>query len=172
MLKNRINAPATSSMGRLFDGVASILGICQQVSYEGQAAMKLEYAIANFSTDKAYSFELIQPAVTATNLPIIIDWREIIKAIAIDINEQVSIAEISTKFHNTLRKIIVAVAKQIDCQQIVLTGGCWQNKYLIEKAIASLRQENLIPYWHHQIPCNDGGIAVGQIMAALRTINQ
>ena len=168
MLKNSINAPATSSMGRLFDGVASILGICQQVSYEGQAAMELEYAIA-ISTD-TYSFELIQPAVTATNPPIIIDWREIIKAIALDINKQVSIAEISAKFHNTLIEIIVAVAKQIDRQQIVLTGGCWQNKYLIEKAIASLRQENLIPYWHHQIPCNDSGIAVGQIVAALRTI--
>ena len=134
--------------------------------------MELEYAIANFSTDKAHSFELIQSAVTATNLPIIIDWREIIKAIAIDINEQVSIAEISTKFHNTLIKIIVTVAKQIDCQQIVLTGGGWQNKYLIEKAIVSLRQENFIPYWHHQILCSDNGIAVGQIMATLTTNHQ
>jgi hydrogenase maturation protein HypF len=51
----------------------------------------------------------------------------------------------------------------------VLAGGCWQNKYLTEKAIALLKQENFVPYWHHQIPGNDGGIAIGQIMAALRT---
>lgn len=169
MLDKDINAPITSSMGRLFDGIASILGICQRVSYEGQAAMELEYAIANCRTDKAYSFKLIQPLNTATNAPIVIDWTVIITEILTDMINQISTAEISAKFHNTLIEIIIAVAKQIGRKQIVLTGGCWQNKYLTEKAIALLKQENFVPYWHHQIPGNDGGIAVGQIVAALRT---
>jgi hydrogenase maturation protein HypF len=169
MLNKDINTPITSSMGRLFDGIASILGIRQRVSYEGQAAMELEYAIANCRTDKAYSFKLIQPLNTATNLPMVIDWSVIIKEILTDMINQIPTAEISAKFHNTLIEIIVAVAKQIGREQIVLAGGCWQNKYLTEKAIALLKQENFVPYWHHQIPGNDGGIAVGQIMAALRT---
>jgi hydrogenase maturation protein HypF len=168
MLKKGINAPITSSMGRLFDGIASILGICQRVSYEGQAARELEYAIANFPTDKAYRFKLIQTLNTANNAPLVIDWRVIIAEILTDFMNQISTAEISAKFHNTLIEIIVAVAKQIGQEQIVLTGGCWQNKYLTEKAIALLKQENFVPYWHRQIPSNDGGIAVGQIMAALR----
>ncbi|MEN9519938.1 MAG: hypothetical protein RLZZ381_2526 [Cyanobacteriota bacterium] len=168
VLNKDLNAPLTSSMGRLFDGIASILGIRQRVSYEGQAARELEYAIANLRTDKTYSFELIPPLNTATNAPIIIDWRRIITEILTDVMNQISTAEISAKFHNTLIKIIVAVAKQIRRKQIVLTGGCWQNKYLSEKAIALLKQANFVPYWHHQIPCNDGGIAVGQIIAALR----
>jgi hydrogenase maturation protein HypF len=168
MLKKGINAPITSSMGRLFDGIASILGICQRVSYEGQAARELEYAIANFPTDKAYRFKLIQTLNTANNAPLVIDWRVIIAEILTDFMNQISTAEISAKFHNTLIEIIIAVAKQIGRKQIVLTGGCWQNKYLTEKAIALLKQENFVPYWHHQIPCNDGGIAIGQIMAALR----
>ncbi|NJK56790.1 MAG: carbamoyltransferase HypF [Pleurocapsa sp. SU_5_0] len=168
MLNKDLNAPITSSMGRLFDGIASILGIRQRVSYEGQPAMELEYAIANFPTDKAYSFELILPLNTATNAPVVIDWGVIITEILTDVINQISTAEISTKFHNTLIEIIIAVAKQIGRKQIVLTGGCWQNKYLTEKAIALLKQENFVPYWHHQIPGNDGGIAVGQIMAALK----
>lgn len=104
----------------------------------------------------------------STNAPIVIDWTVIITEILTDVINQISTAEISAKFHNTLIEIIVAVAKQIGRKQIVLTGGCWQNKYLSEKAIALLKQENFVPCWHHQISGNDGGIAVGQIMAALR----
>ncbi len=178
MLNQNINAPITSSMGRLFDGVASLLGIRQQISYEGQAAMELEYAItstttkiaiANWATDAAYNFELIQSAGKTDSLPIIVDWTVMIEEILTDITHQIPTAEISAKFHNTLVEIVVAVAKKVKRDRVVLTGGCWQNKYLTERAISRLRAENFIPYWHHRIPCNDGGIAVGQIIAGLRT---
>jgi hydrogenase maturation protein HypF len=167
MLNKDVNAPITSSTGRLFDGVASILGIRQQISYEGQAAMELEFAIANFSTDAIYNFKLVRPSDQITNSPIIIDWQQIIKEILTDITNNLPLAEISAKFHNTLAKIIIVIAKIIGRKHIVLTGGCWQNKYLTERAIALLTQENFIPYWHHRIPCNDSGIALGQIIATV-----
>ncbi len=169
MLKKKINAPITSSMGRLFDAIASILGICQQIGYEGQAAMQLEFAIGDLITDAAYHPKIVQPVDATTNSSLLIDWKTIIVEILRDLAKQRSVAEISAKFHNTLVEIIVAVAKQVQQKQIVLTGGCWQNKYLTEKTITRLKAENLIPYWHHHLPCNDSGIAVGQILAALRT---
>ena len=170
ILDKKINAPTTSSMGRLFDGVAALIGIRQQVSYEGQAAMELEAAIDDFTTDEAYSFELIRPK-NKHNSPIIIDWQPMVQEIAIEYTNKTSTAEIAAKFHNTLVKIIIAVAKQIGRKHIILTGGCWQNKYLTKRAIARLREENFIPYWHHQVPCNDSGLAVGQIVAALKILS-
>lgn len=168
MLEKDINAPLTSSMGRLFDGVAALLGIRQQISYEGQAAMELEAAIGDFTTDESYGFELTKSENQAPNSSIIIDWQPIVRAIAVELTNKTSTAEIAVKFHNTLVEIIIAVTQQIGRKQIVLRG-CWQNKYLSERAIARLKQENFVPYWHRQIPCNDSGIAVGQVMAALRT---
>ncbi|MEL6579570.1 MAG: carbamoyltransferase HypF [Cyanobacteria bacterium J06621_12] len=136
MLDKKINATITSSMGRLFDGVAALLGIRQQTSYEGQAAMELEAVIGDLTTDEAYGFEIIKSKNQTTNSPIIIDWQPIIQEIVIEFTNQVPKAKIAAKFHNTLVEIIIAVAKQIERKQIVLTGGCWQNKYLSEKAIS------------------------------------
>ncbi len=168
MLNRNINVPITSSMGRLFDGIASILGIRQQITYEGQAAMELEFMLADSISDFSYSFELIKPSDENTNSPIVINWEQIIKEILSDLTARVPPAEISAKFHNTLAEIIVTIAKIMNRKQIVLTGGCFQNKYLTEKAISRLRQENFIPYWHHGIPCNDGGIALGQISSYIK----
>ena len=171
MLKQNINTPITSSMGRLFDAIAAIVGIRQRISYEGQAAGELEFAISNIATDeiyKIYNFELIEPPKTSNKSPLVIDWAKIVTGILLDINHQVSPAEISAKFHHTLIEIIIAVARRVGRKQIILTGGCWQNKYLMERAIACLKAEKFIPYWHHRLPCNDSGIAVGQIAAAYK----
>jgi hydrogenase maturation protein HypF len=130
--------------------------------------MELESAIGDLTIDETYSFELIRASHT-TDSPVIIDWQPVIQEIAIELANQKSTAVIAAKFHNTLVEIIVAIAKIIDRKKIVLTGGCWQNKYLSERAIERLKQENFIPYWHHSIPCNDAGIAIGQIVAALTT---
>ncbi|RMF26052.1 MAG: carbamoyltransferase HypF [Cyanobacteria bacterium J083] len=165
MLSNHINTPLTSSVGRLFDGVAAILGICQQTSYEGQAAMELEFAIGDCQTNAVYNFNLNPPL--KENLPFVWDWRPIILEILTDIANNVSLAQISTKFHNTLIEIIITVAQAINKKNILLTGGCFQNKYLTEKAIARLKQRNFQPFYHHRLPCNDGGIAVGQILATI-----
>ena len=159
MLQRNLNTPMTSSAGRLFDAIASILGLRQQTQFEGQAAMELEFAIAEFDTNECYAFEL-------ASSPAIVDWLPMVRGILADIEGERAIAQISAKFHNTLVEAIVAVAKSIGEEKIVLTGGCFQNKYLTERAIARLQTENFRPYWHQRTPPNDGGIALGQIVAA------
>jgi hydrogenase maturation protein HypF len=160
MLDKNINSPLTSSVGRLFDGVASILGIQQRVSFEGEAAMQLEFFTMRVKTESSYHFDLL----INTNTPIIIDWIPIIKGILQDIETGVRLTIISAKFHNTLVEIIVKIAAHLQQKQVVLTGGCFQNKYLVERSINKLKESNFSPFWNKQIPPNDGGIALGQIL--------
>ncbi len=89
-----------------------------------------------------------------------------IEAILIDIKAGVAIGEISAKFHKALVEAIVAVAKQIGESRVVLSGGCFQNRYLTERAVRRLEAEGFWPYWHQRVPPNDGGIALGQVIAA------
>jgi hydrogenase maturation protein HypF len=163
MLKSGLNCPKTSSAGRLFDAVSSLLGIRQQTNYEGQAAMHLEFAIGESQTDEFYKYEIAD-----NSNPIIIGWRPIIKQIIEDSKRGTDTGLISAKFHNTLAEIICAVANITKLEKVVLSGGCFQNKYLIERSIGRLRLVGFRPYWNQRIPPNDGGIALGQIMAAAR----
>lgn len=177
MLKNEINSPITSSAGRLFDAVASIIGLHQQVSFEGQAAMELEWAIGNIQTDEAYQFSIcdFQFAIEEKNqgskvesCKHIIDWSPTFLGILEDIKRKVNIAHVSAKFHNTLVEMIIEIAKRIGENRVVLSGGCFQNKYLIERAVHRLNSKGFNPYWHQRVPPNDGGISLGQIAATIR----
>src|SRR6266498_4092345 len=96
-------------------------------------------------------------------------WQPMMKEILNDLRRAQSVATISAKFHNTLAEIIVAVAKQIDQEKIVLTGGCFQNRCLTEATTNRLIKEGFRPYWHQRVPPNDGGIALGQIISAARS---
>lgn len=160
MLKNKINTPLTSSVGRLFDAVASIIGLQQVSSYEGEAAMKLEFSAAPDISD-VYSFELLPGEM------IIIDYQKMIESILEEVKIQLSPKIISAKFHNTLVEIICAVAEKSNEEKIVLSGGVFQNAYLLEHAVARLREKDFKPYWHQRIPTNDGGISLGQIAVAM-----
>jgi hydrogenase maturation protein HypF len=162
MLSRRLNAPSCSSAGRLFDAIASLLGICQQASFEGQAAMALEFMLDDPEIAEPYEFELQGH---------IIDWSPMVTAILHDLEREIPPRQISAKFHNTLVEIIVAVAKRLGESQVLLTGGCFQNKYLTKRAIQRLKEEGFSPYWHRHIPPNDGAIAAGQAMAVLRQQN-
>ncbi len=162
MIAKRINTPVTSSVGRLFDAVASLVGLRHRASFEGQAAMEMEFAIES-PTNESYSFEISE------GLPRIVNWQPMMKEILNDLRRVQSVATISAKFHNTLAEIIVAVAKQIDQEKIVLTGGCFQNRCLTEATINRLIKEGFRPYWHQRVPPNDGGIALGQIISAARS---
>lgn len=174
MLQHQFNTPITSSCGRLFDAVSSILGLQAEISFEGEAAIALEYTaleytINNQETDTSYKFDIIDPS--NPQQPLIVDWSTMVKQILAEIETGLPISLLSAKFHNTLAEIIVAIAIRSGETKVVLTGGCFQNKYLLERTINRLRAENFTPYWHKYIPCNDGGIALGQIMAALRVTN-
>jgi len=163
MLERKINAPVTSSAGRLFDAVVSIIGLCQTVSYEGQAPMKLEFAAGGLISEESYRFNIDQQTQS-----FVVDWEPMIRDILNDVQRATSTSQIAAKFHNTLVDMIVQVAKIIGEQKVVLTGGCFQNKYLTERTVCCLKSAGFKPFWHQRIPPNDGGIALGQIVATSR----
>lgn len=164
MLEKGIHSPWTTSAGRLFDVVASLSGLRQLIKFEGQAAMELEFAIESEETEQVYLFEIVSGATMT------VDWEPLIRAILEDARHGIPLGRISRKFHNTLVEIIVAVARLAGEKRVVLTGGCFQNKFLIEHSVQRLEQEGFKPYWHQRIPPNDGGIALGQIVAASRIL--
>ncbi|HSW40536.1 MAG TPA: carbamoyltransferase HypF, partial [Acidobacteriota bacterium] len=169
MLASGINSPWTTSAGRLFDAVSSVCGLRQRIRFEGQAAMELEFAAAAENTRDAYLFSLSGRREAGPEGPLtIIDWEPMIRAIMADVAEGLPPSKVSKKFHNTLVEIMVAVSRHVGEKQVVLTGGCFQNRILMESAVARLEEEGFRPYWHQRVPPNDGGIALGQIVAAAR----
>jgi hydrogenase maturation protein HypF len=163
MLQNGINSPWTSSMGRLFDAVAAIAGLRQEIDFEGQAAMELEFAIGAARTDDAY------PLRVAEGTPLVLDWQPVIEEILADVRRGISVSNISVKFHNALVEGAVEIAKRVGEERVVLSGGCFQNRYLTERLVKGLREAGFQPFWHQRVPTNDGGIALGQIAAALHS---
>ena len=99
----------------------------------------------------------------------IVDWAPMMFEIIADQEEKVPVGLISAKFHNTLAEVVISVAKRIRELRVVLTGGCFQNKYLTERTVRLLESEGFKPYWHQRVPPNDGGIALGQIYARQRS---
>lgn len=170
MLNRKLNTPLTSSVGRLFDGVAGLLGICQKVSFEGEAAMALEFAIDDLETDEYYQFEWFDPPHLESenmdnmsyNCRYYLNWELIIKGILEDKINQKPINLISAKFHNSLVEAVIEISQKLGEKTITLSGGCFQNKYLIERTISRLCQEEFQVYWSQKNPPNDGGLALGQ----------
>lgn len=91
-----------------------------------------------------------------------------VEAVLADLAHGVPIGKISAKFHNGLVEAIISVARRIGEQRVVLSGGCFQNRYLTERTVRRLQEEGFRPYWHQRIPPNDGGISLGQVVAAWR----
>jgi hydrogenase maturation protein HypF len=160
----KINAPQTSSIGRLFDAVSALIGLRQEVSFEGEAAMQLEFACEGITTRRSYHPNMARQQAGWNML----NWGPMIEGILADLSVGVSRAEIAAAFHNTLVEMIVRVATQQQIEQVVLSGGCFQNKRLLEGSIIRLQEAGFRPFWSQKIPSNDGGIALGQIMAAQR----
>ncbi len=149
MLERKVNLVSTTSVGRLFDAVASIAGLAQQNRFEGQAAMLLENEIGALRTEEAY------PLSSG-------DWGPMIAAVVRDKRAGVAVPVIAARFHNALVSWIVEVAEQTRLKQIVLSGGVFQNRYLTERAAVVLEARGFVVHTHHQVPPNDGGIALGQ----------
>lgn len=154
MLERGVNAPLTTSVGRLFDAVASIAGVAQVNRFEGQAAMQLERAIG--ATVTAECYRLGEGG----------DWAPLVEEVRADAARNVSPALISAKFHNALARWIVEVAEQTGVGQVALSGGVFQNTYLTERAASLLEERGFRVYTHQRAPANDGGIALGQAVIA------
>ncbi len=161
MLEQGVNSPLTSSAGRLFDGVASLIGLRQTCGFEGQAAMELEFAIPQDAPERTYSFDL-----RPENGALVVDWEPMLREILQDLARGRSQGDIAAHFHDTLGQVIAAVAMRTGEEKVALSGGCFQNKYLTERALRHIQVCGLKGYWHQRVPPNDGGIALGQLAAA------
>jgi len=168
MLAHAVNAPRTSSVGRIFDAVASLIGLRQKNSFEGQAAMELEYCCSGVSIPESYSYS-ISPSTSGVR---VIEWKEILLEVMQDMKKGVEPGIIAAKFHNTLVEIIAEMARYSGQRRIVLSGGCFQNRYLLEHTIERLQHDGFLVYWHQRIPTNDGGISLGQIFAYRRMMER
>lgn len=149
MLERKLNVVPTTSVGRLFDAVASIVGVARVNRFEGQAAMLLENEIGALRMEEAY------PLSGG-------DWEPLIRAVIADKRSGVTAPLIAGQFHNALVNWIVEVAVQSNLKQIVLSGGVFQNRYLTERAADVLEGRGFTVHTHRQVPPNDGGIALGQ----------
>jgi hydrogenase maturation protein HypF len=125
--------------------------------------MELEFALDGIETDESYNLSLV------TRHPsLVLDWAPMIEAILSDVQNGVAIGRISARFHNALAEAVVAVARRTGEHRVALSGGCFQNCYLTERTVRRLQAEGFQPYWHQRMPPNDGGIALGQVVAAIR----
>jgi len=155
-LSKNLNSPKTSSVGRLFDGVASLLELCHVNQYEGHAAILLENCASECETPDFYNFEICEKGI---------DWKPMILELLEDKKTQ-SIRYCAAKFHNTLAKISVEIARLAGQKTIVLSGGCFQNARLTKKVFDELTAANFVVHTHQNVPPNDGGLALGQLYAA------
>lgn len=159
MLNKNLNCFATTSAGRIFDAVSSLLNICGKSSYEGQAAMMLEF-VADKKILTHYDFAI------KNNTTLILDWQPMFEQMLNDIVRGLEVSVVSAKFHNTLVEIIISLSRRVGLKDVVLTGGCFQNVFLLERTIERLIEEGFNPYWNKSVPTNDGGISFGQAVFA------
>jgi hydrogenase maturation protein HypF len=164
-LARSLHAPRTSSMGRLFDGVAALCGLPRVISFEGQAAMALEFA-ADAEQTAAYPLPLDEGA------PAVADWEPLVRAVLADRAAGVSVGRISARFHNALAGLCAAVAQRAGLPQVVLSGGCFQNALLTDRARRRLSAAGFSVYTHRRVPPGDGGIALGQVLVAAAELKQ
>jgi len=159
MMKTGLNAPWTSSMGRFFDAISSLLSIRDEVHYEGQAAIELEM-MADPGVKDGYPIRLQK------DRPMVIETAEIVKGVVADTIHGLSAPIISGKFHRTVANMIVDTSSEIRAREalnrVVLSGGVFQNMTLLSLAAEGLKQSGFEVYTHQAVPANDGGISLGQ----------
>ena len=164
-----VNAPQTSSMGRLFDAVASLVGLRQTVNYEGQAAIELEASIDTQAAFEPYSFNLV-PAVGGIG-PLMIDPAPLFSQILADLRSGLPIGTIAARFHTGTAQMVLEVCRWVrqtsGSDQVALSGGVWQNTALLAHTLQLLEADGFQVFTHHWVPPNDGGLALGQALAAI-----
>jgi hydrogenase maturation protein HypF len=162
MLRAGFHSPATTSIGRLFDGVAALAGVMQRSTFEGEAAMRLEQA-ADLHERGAYSLPLFErPGDPVLRL----DWRPLVQEVVEDRQRGVPASVISARFHNGLVRGALRIAERLDQPRVALSGGAFQNRILADRLAAGLRRSGVEVLVHRRVPPNDGGISLGQVAVA------
>lgn len=162
MLARGINTPRTSSMGRLFDAVAALLGLRHTCTYEGQAAMELEWSLRTVHETGQYPLSRMTCNIHGS-VGVMYDWAPMVHALLEDQVSGVETCRIAARFHNTVASMVVEEATHHNLETVALSGGCFQNRYLLRETIKRLKKAGLRPLWHKRVPTNDGGISIGQI---------
>jgi hydrogenase maturation protein HypF len=183
-IERKINSPLSSSMGRLFDAISALLGVRGEIDYEGQAAVELEMAalasygeepssvIARSVSDEAisgnnesYPYHIVEDEGIR-----IVRLRDLLSAVIEDLHRGISKGRIAVKFHNTVAQMINEmchlIADETGITQVALSGGVFQNRLLLRKAVSLLESSGFQVFTHWQVPCNDGGISLGQAVIA------
>lgn len=167
-IETGLNSPLCSSMGRLFDAVSALIGVRGEIDYEGQAAVELEmiaYEDNATAGTKSYPYSIIEQGGVY-----IIQLKGLFSAVIDDLSKGVSKATISARFHNTVAQMIVdmcqLIAERTKITQVALSGGVFQNRLLLGKVSDSLATAGFSVLTHKQVPCNDGGISLGQAVIA------
>ncbi|MFN2431846.1 MAG: carbamoyltransferase HypF [Gemmatimonadota bacterium] len=164
MLVSGLHSPPTSSVGRLFDAVASLLGLCHVARFEGEAALRLEAAADRHAT-RSYAFD-----VRETPEGWIADPGALIRGVVADVGAGRPAAEIAGAFHNALSELVLDVARRVRARtgvrRVALTGGVFQNALLAERTAVRLERGGFEALLHRRVPCNDGGLALGQAYVA------
>jgi len=176
-IEKKINSPLTSSTGRLFDAISALLGIRGEIDYEGQAAVELEMAayssvIARSVSDEAisrnnesYPYHMVEDEGIR-----IVRLKDLLSAVIEDLHQGISKGRISVKFHNTVARMINEmchlIADETGIARVALSGGVFQNRLLLRRTVGLLEDSGLQVLTHKQVPCNDGGVSLGQAVIA------
>jgi hydrogenase maturation protein HypF len=175
-IERKINSPLSSSMGRLFDAISALVGIRGEIDYEGQAAVELEMAAhssvsarkldgAISDASQSYPYCILEDKGIK-----IVRLKDLLSAVIEDLQKGISKGTISVKFHNTVAQMINEMCRSIaddtGIAQVALSGGVFQNRLLLRKTVRLLENSGFQVFTHRQVPCNDGGISLGQAVIA------
>jgi len=183
-VERKINSPLSSSMGRLFDAISALLGIKGEIDYEGQAAVELEMAAFSFviagpvpseareldeaisGDNESYPYRIVEDEGVK-----IVHLGDLLSAVIEDLHQGISKGRISVKFHNTVARMINEMCHLIADETpmvsgVALSGGVFQNRLLLKRTVSLLESSGFQVFTHRQVPCNDGGISLGQAVIA------
>jgi hydrogenase maturation protein HypF len=167
-IERRINSPLSSSMGRLFDAISALLGIRGEIDYEGQAAVELEMTAyeEDAHVQESYPYRIVEDGGIR-----VVHLRDLFSAVIEDLQQGISKGIISAKFHNTVAQMINEMCHLIADETpmvsgVALSGGVFQNRLLLRKTVSLLESSGFQVFTHKQVPCNDGGISLGQAVIA------
>lgn len=159
MIEKNVNSPLTSSVGRIFDAVSALTGLCIKSTFHAEAPMRLESVIEKDSLEY-YTYQINKT----------ISVRPVIQEIVNDLLNSVSVSRISTRFHNTIVRIVVEISEKLrktySINKVVLSGGTFQNKYILRRLEENLKTRDFEVYINEKVPSNDGGISLGQLAIA------